>query len=394
MNEERAKHYRRHVRIFRFLRVLILPFMRLLFGFRFERIPASEGPQFVVCNHNTDLDCVFLGIAAPGQMYYVATETVARMGLLGKIVMRWFDPILHHKGSQGAATTRAILGCLKAGYSVGLFPEGNRSFNGETCPIPPATGKIARVSGATLVTYRLTGGYLSSPRWGRGIRKGKLEGRLAGVYTPEQLKKMSADEVRAAIERDLWTDAYEEQRKEPVVFRGARRAEYLEAMLFRCPACGALGSLHSKRHTLSCDQCGARMVFTEYGFLRGEDGTEKTLRDLDRAQRESLAALAEKTPEDTPLFSDELTLREVGAAHRLRGEKHVTLRAFPGRFELGGRDVPFERVDSISVVQRNRLTLHEEGGELHLELTGGKTFNALKYLYLFRIAHPSVSGTL
>ena len=186
---------RRHVRAFRFFSVLLRPAMRILLRFRGETIPDPGGPVFVLCNHNTDLDCILLGLSARRQIYFVATETVARMGMLGWLVRRYFDPILHRKGVQGAATVRAILSRIRDGSSVALFPEGNRSFNGLTCPIPPATGKLTRICGATLITYRLTGGYFTSPRWGRGLRRGRLTGKVEGVYSPDDLKSMSAADL-------------------------------------------------------------------------------------------------------------------------------------------------------------------------------------------------------
>ena len=380
-----TRDQRRHVRAFRFFSALLRPWMHLLLRYRGEPIPDPGGPVFVLSNHNTDLDCILVGLSARRQIYFVATETIVRMGLLGKLVKRYFDPILHRKGVQGAATVRAILGRIREGRSVALFPEGNRSFDGRTCPIPPATGKLARMCGATLITYRLTGGYLTSPRWGRGLRKGKMTGTVAGVYSPEQLKAMSAAEVQAAIERDLWTDAYEEQKNEPVPFRGRTRAEYLEALLFACPKCGAIGTLRSKKHTLSC-ACGYCETFTEYGMLGG-----RTLTDLDRDQRERLAEIAR---EDGCLFSDEVTLRRIGKDHEAVSEETVTLRAFRDRFEAGALPFPMDEIDAMSIVQRNRLLLYPAKSDAHCEFTGAPSFNALKYFYLFRLTHPSVNGSL
>lgn len=383
-----TRDQRRHVRAFAFFGALLRPWMRLLLCYRGEPIPDPGGPVFVLCNHNTDLDCILLGLSARRQIYFVATETVTRMGLLGKLVKRYFDPILHRKGVQGAATVRAILSRIRDGFSVALFPEGNRSFNGQTCPIPPATGKLARMCGATLITYRLTGGYLTSPRWGRGLRRGKMTGAVVGVYSPETLKAMSAGEVQALIERDLWTDAYEEQASAPVPFRGKARAEYLESMLFRCPRCGKYGTLRSKKHRLFCD-CGFDAVFTEYGMLASAGGERYTVTELDRLQRASFAAL----PEAGCLFSDGATLRHIGKTHEVISEHPVTLRAFRDRLELN-EPMPLAEIDAMSIVQRNRLLIYPAGNDGHLEITGAPGFNALKYLYLFRLTRPSVNGSL
>ncbi len=384
---------RRHDRVFKISDFIFRPLARPVFGYHWEQLPRIDGPIFLLCNHNTDLDCAFLGLAARRTVYFVATETIARMGLAGRLLMRLFNPILHNKGTVGAGTTRAILERLRAGRSVALFPEGNRSFNGQTCPIPPATGKLARLTGATLVTYRITGGYFTTPRWGRGLRRGRLEGAVRGVYSPETLKAMKPEEIQAAIERDLWTDAYEEQQAHPVPFRGRHRAEYLESTLFLCPACGEIGGLRSKGNTLFC-RCGCRMRFTPCGYLEDEKtGAAHTVTELERAQREKLASLAETAGEDA-LFSDPVLLRQVEQDHSVSGEESVRFTAFRDRFTAGGRTLPMEEIDAVSVVQRNRLLLYPANERAHYELTGEPGFNALKYLCLFRLVRPSANGGL
>lgn len=383
---------RRHDRVFSILWILARPFFRPLFGYRWEPLPRIDGPIFLLCNHNTDLDCAFLGLSAHRTLYFVATETIARMGLAGKILMRCFNPILHNKGTVGAGTSRAILERLRAGKSVALFPEGNRSFNGQTCPIPPATGKLARLTGATLVTYLFTGGYFTTPRWGRGLRRGRLEGHVRGVYSPETLKNMKPEEIQTAIERDLWTDAYEEQREHPVRFRGRRPAEYLESTLFLCPSCGGIGGLRSKKDVLSC-ACGCRLRFTPYGYLEEEGGASHTITELDRAQQEKLADLAAATGEAC-VFSDPVLLRQVEADHSVSAERELRLSAFRDRFEAGEQVFPMEEIEAVSVVQRNRLLFYPAGSRVHYECTGAPGFNALKYLYLFRLIRPSANGGL
>ena len=183
MKEKLTSAERRHKFALNCTRVYAGALTRLLFGYHGQRLPKLDGPVFIVSNHNTDIDCVFLGMAAHGLIYFVATETLARMGFAGRFLMYWFDPILHSKGTVGTATSRAILSRLRAGHSVGLFPEGNRSFNGQTCPIPPATGKLAKLAGATLVTYRLTGGYFTTPQVGQRMLAAALNSPISVMST-------------------------------------------------------------------------------------------------------------------------------------------------------------------------------------------------------------------
>lgn len=371
-----------HRRLFLFLCRFCRPIMRWLFNYEYEPIPAVDGPVLLLSNHNTDLDVALVSVAAQRHLYFVATENLARMGKLGALAVRLFQPILHFKGMQGAGTVKEILKRIKAGGSVAMFPEGNRSFNGLTCPIPPATGKMAKLSGATLITYRLEGGYFSSPRWGKGLRRGQMRGRLMGIYPPETLKAMSAGEAIAVIERDLKADAYAEQAADPVAFKGRNRALGMESTLFCCPRCMRIGTLSTEGNCLSC-ACGYRAEYTEYGYLETEDGMKQTITELDAAQHAALDALVEQGGEE-PLFSDTVLFRKTDESHNLVSEQQETLTAYRDRFTIGSLDLPFPSLDGVAINQRNLLLLHQVGSELHYECRGTISFNALKYLYTHR----------
>ncbi len=130
-----------------------------------------------------------------------------------------------------------------------LFAEGNRSYNGVTGPIFPATGKLAKATGASLVTYRFEGGYLTTPRWSRSTRKGNMRGYVVNVYSPEQLKTMSPEEVNQRIREDIMEDAFDRQLTMPYRYKGKDLAKGLEHALYFCPKCGKTGTLHSsKKH--------------------------------------------------------------------------------------------------------------------------------------------------
>jgi DNA-directed RNA polymerase specialized sigma subunit len=77
-----------------------------------------------------------------------------------------------------------------------MFAEGTRTWDGVTCPILPSTAKMVKSAGCGLVTYKLIGGYFTSPRWGgASIRRGMLHGAPVKVYTPETLQTMSNEEL-------------------------------------------------------------------------------------------------------------------------------------------------------------------------------------------------------
>ena len=389
-----TKEEKRHKRAFRLLTPVAKLIIKSKFNYEYESFADIEGPCLVLANHNTDFDPILLGLAAKNQTYFVATENITRMGILGWIVRRFFDPILHYKGMQGTNTIRAIVERIHAGHNVAMFPEGNRSFNGLTCPIPPATGKMARLTGATLITYRFTGAYFASPRWGKGTRKGKITGKIAGVYTHEQLMAMKKDELQAIVERDLYADAYEDQKNSPEKYAKKDRAEGLPSALFMCPCCKKIGTLHTKGNRIFCDSCDFGAEYDAYGYLQTDDGKKRTITELDKAQHEALIKLAEGAGTDDALFSDRITFSEISENHEVIRREASAFTAFRDRFVLDTIGISFEDVEGIAIQQRNLLLVHVKGNPNHYEMAGDIDFSALKYLYLFRAVMGGGNGTL
>jgi len=377
---------------FRVASWIFRPVLRLLLNYRYEPIPKIDEPFLLLSNHNTDLDCIMIALASNRFLRFVATENVTRMGFVGFLVRRYFDPILHFKGKQGYKTVKSIMANLKGGMSVALFPEGNRSFNGQTCPIPPATSKMAKSCGGALVTFRISGGYFASPRWGKGLRKGKVTGKTVGIYPSSLLKTMTDDEIREVIERDLFVDAYEDRETEGVAYKGKTPALGLESTLFMCPVCRSVGTLSSHDRGLSCG-CGFAAEYDDFGYLCEAGGEKHRITELDASQRQEMGRLAAAAP-DRRLFGDSILCKTIDQEHMVVDSCETELSAYSDRLEFSGRVVTFDDVEGIAINQRNLLILQIKGEPVHYEFFGPISFNALKYLYLEREKKGSVNGTL
>ncbi|HJJ42242.1 MAG TPA: hypothetical protein O0W90_02860, partial [Methanocorpusculum sp.] len=147
-----------------------------------------------------------------------------------------------------------------------------------------------------LVTFRIHGGYLRRPRWGKYIRKGKMWGEFVAEYTPEELLAMSVDEVNELIRRDMYVNAFQDQKEKNYLYTGKDIAEDLETVLYVCPKCRQIGKLHSKGDILSCE-CGYSVKFNEKGFFEKNSEDElyyDNIRDWDHFQRDYIKS---KMPE-------------------------------------------------------------------------------------------------
>ena len=376
--DERA--YQRQRRTYRTLYKPAKLLMEGLLNYNYTLGPKVEGPCLILSNHVTDFDPILVGLSFPEHMYYVAGENVMRMGFLSKLVTRYASVIQRVKGTTDAEAALQILRTLRKGRNVCMFAEGNRTFTGETLPIAPATAKLVKMARSTLVTYRLTGGYLSTPRWSTHRRKGRMTGAPVGVYPPEELKKMSEAEIADLLARDLYENAYETQSKAPVAFRGKALAETLETALYLCPKCHRIDTLHSRGDRFSCD-CGLTMTLDEFGFFQGEDLPFKTPLDWDRWQTGEMEKLAEGLG-DEPAFSDEdQTLNRKEDDHSLTPLTTGPMALYRDRLTIGDRTFPLRDLRGIGLIQRQGMVFSTAEGDF--AITAERLRCVRKYQTLF-----------
>ena len=371
--------YERHQRIWRMLYALSHRWICRKFNLQPTELDV-EGPVLLIPNHVSAWDPLLVAMSLRRkQVYYVASEHLFRLGLVTQLIQWLVAPIPRRKASTGTDTVKACLRHLRAGHSVCLFAEGEQCWDGRSQDIFPATGKLAKSSGATLVTFRLEGGYLSLPRWGRGIRRGRVRGYPVGIYSPEQLKAMSPGEIDDLINRDLYEDAWQRQAEDPVAFRGRRRAEGLEKALYLCPGCRRIGSLRSKGDRLFCD-CGLDLTYTETGFFQPRQPFAH-IAAWEDWQRQELRAMP--FPADGPLFADEgILLSRVGVDHRSTLLTRGTLEQYADALVCDAYRFPLKEISSMAPVQSHLLLLSHQGSYYELHAPGGA--NLRKYLEIWK----------
>lgn len=339
-----------------------------------------DGPCLIIANHVTNWDPLLLAMSFPDKpIRYVASEHIFRHGFLTRLLEWYFAPIPRRKGASGADTVMSVLRAIKDGETVCIFAEGDATWDGLTHPVFPATGKLARMSGVPLVTYRLEGGYLSDPRWSKNRRRGRMRGAVVGVYPPEELKKKKGPEITALIDRDIFEDAFARQKKEHVRFVGKDRAEGIEQGFFICPRCGELGGIRGVGDRVRCG-CGLDLLYTEEGFFEPPEPVE-TPADWERLQSAALLERCRKT--EGALFSDEdMSLREIGSGHRERLLGTGTLSLTRDALELAGQSFALSEIDSMAMVKTGILLFTV--GDSYYEIRAASPRCLRKYLLVWQ----------
>lgn len=365
---------KRHLFFYTLLRPLVILFLKIRFKFRYEKAKDLPEKYIVLSNHATDYDMLLVASSFPRQMYFVGSEHIARWKIY-PLLKYAFEPIIRHKGAPATATIMEMLRKVRQGANVCMFAEGVRTWDGVTCPILPATAKLIKTAGCGLVTYRLTGGYFASPMWcGAKVRRGPVCGAPVRVFTPEQLKEMTVEEIYAAIKHDLYEDAYARQLEDPKPYRGKDLASGLEQLLFRCPSCGGTDTFHTSGNDLICGECSLTMTYDLYGMLTGEFKTVKALSDW---QKERVMA---DIAEGRSYRADGVSVTQVEKQQEnflCKG----TLEMTGEKLSCGELEVAIGDIADLSMHGQRSVVFTSKGK--YYELKAEKGTNMLKFLLFF-----------
>ena len=397
---------RRYHLVFSALRPAFRLFTRL--AYHYHPVPAPplrpDQPAMILANHNAAFDPFFISVSFKRPIFFVASDHIFRLGWISSAIRALVAPIPIVKSQMDLRTLRSIRETIHAGGLVGLFPEGNRSFNGLTAHIMPSVGKLVKQLNCTLILYRIRGAYLSTPRWALKKRRGMIRGEVARQLEPDDLAGLSPDEIYRIIVTTLQVDAFADQLFKPIRFTGRRLAENLELALFVCPKCHHLATLRSLGDRFGCD-CGLAVRYTSLGFFdpidawsiqeRQESRFLQSVAAWDQWQRQLLASLSDDPSiidlnGIRPLFSDD--------SQRLldceRARKSVAIAAgrlamFSDRIEFLADDgrlhrFPLDEITRMIVHGPQTLQFATRTGSI-LEVRSKIRRSALKYMMLYHL---------
>ena len=376
--------------------LVLRPIAYFFLNYRYERVKPKHKPYLYFSNHTTYWDYILVGVASRRQMFYVAGEHLFRNKLLYRVVLCLCGLIIRKKGAPAGDMILEMKQRLTEGGNVWMSPEGTRSLNGESAFISPNTGKLVKECaeiGAGLITYRIHGGYLRRPRWSTVIRKGRMWGEFVHEYSPEELKAMSLEEINRHINEDMYVNTFADQKEKHYVYKGHDLASGLETVLYVCPKCHAIGTLHSHDDKLTCE-CGYSVKFNEHGLFE-QDGTDAMIydnvRDWDHSQRDYLKEqlpVFMQYPADKPVCMDtEQVLGKIGALKSVENLGTGTFGIYTDRLEFNGEkgvfSFPFADIIGFAFSMQMKLLFTMKDGTYY-EVESKHLRSAVKYMVLYR----------
>ena len=170
-------------------------------------------------------------------------------------------------------SAKNCLRVLKNGDVLAMMPEARLSTVGKFEDIQESTYSFLKKAGVPVYTIKIQGDYFSSPKWGNGIRRNSyVETELDILYTKEDLKNLSVEEIKKGVEERLYYDDFEWLKTKPnLKYKSKTLAEGLENILVRCPKCGAKHSIVTKGREVKCEKCSLSLKLDDrYSFEENE----------------------------------------------------------------------------------------------------------------------------
>ncbi len=368
------------------VRTLLGPVIRLLCllfypGLTIEKCRDTR-PLLVLYNHQTAFDQFFVSLTFRQHVYHIASEDILTHGFISRLMSFLVAPIPIKKQMTDVAAVRNCVNTAKAGGTIAMAPEGNRTFDGRPVYINPAAAKLAKLMRLPIAILRIEGGYGVHPRWSDCRRRGKMRTYVSRVIEPEEYKALSGDELYSLLLKEM----HQDESVPGGSYKSRKSAEYMERLFYVCPKCG-FTAFESSGRVIRCGKCGLSAEYTDHKELTGPGFPFASVGAFYDAQKAYVNASDPLEHTEQPVFEETASLYKIRSGERrITIRKDCRIRLYGDRIEAFGPDgaalltLPFAETEVVTVLGRNKLNVY--CGEVY-QFISGKRFNAVKYMNLF-----------
>lgn len=256
-----------------FVYLLFRIIAKLLAVFKFNlkitknEIKKIKGPYVVLANHESAIDFINLACTTRKRITFVVSNSFYQSLKINPLLKRC-NVIPKQQFQTSIVDMKKMKKAIELKQPLVIYPAGLMTDNGITTPIPKSTGKFIKWLNVDVYVAYTKGSYLTNPKWGKGLRKGKIELSITKLLNKKQLNDYSPEAMQSLICEKLHYDAYQNQEKAMVKYKNGNNIQGLENVLYWCPKCD---SFYTNKvigiDTIKCEKCGNEVYADKYGFL-------------------------------------------------------------------------------------------------------------------------------
>lgn len=133
----------------------------------------SRGPFILLMNHESYLDPIVMATVSPRRICFFTKSTTFADRILQPI-FRAYRSLPNRRYETDPQVVRLALRMLKKGYGIGIFPEGERTWDGRLLPFKYNTIRFLMSVEVPIVLVKISGAFEVLPRWADKISPGNI----------------------------------------------------------------------------------------------------------------------------------------------------------------------------------------------------------------------------
>ena len=359
-----------------------------------DEIRHMKPPFLLLPNHQGFWDPFIAGIYLDAATYYITSDAVFRSRFFS-FVLKFLGAIPKTKAQSDLDALKNIFTLKEQGCAIGIFPEGQRTFDGMTLPLILSTSKLIRMLKIPVITVVFKGGFFSHPRWGTSTRKGEITIEYKQLFTGDEVGSMKVSEIHEKLTKALSHDEIEYQKNKKIVFKSKKPAENIEQLLFACPECSNLVVFKSKGNLFECTECGKKWEIDNLQNISALEGETvfDNVRDWSAWQTERLhSVIDEKFEADEEIFYDSHVVFHTGyKSEQVKLLSYGSMKLTPSDVWLYDRNgdeiacIKLKEITGVNVQNRDVLDFYHENRlytvrDLNRRFSAYKWWKAMDYL--------------
>ena len=120
-----------------------------------ENVPRA-GPVLLVCNHQSNLDPMLIGVRLDRTLSYIAKSELFE-NRCADLLLRWLGAFPVRQRSVDVYALKEAIARLRQGRALAIFPEGSRTPDREMLPIQRGVGLVVRRTSVPVLPVALDG---------------------------------------------------------------------------------------------------------------------------------------------------------------------------------------------------------------------------------------------
>lgn len=210
-------------------------------------------PSLILSNHLSDRDHYLTALA----LFPIRPTFVLSAHFMMKKALRPILNAMHvitkRMFDADAGSVLNIMRATRAGNCVVMFPEGRLTWYSHSMRVTEGTAELVKKLKTDVYRIVPEGAALTFPKWAKKPRRGKITVRIEPLFTADEIKALSVEEIYLRMANTFRHD--DELACRGIRYKSADTALGLDGILYKCPICKGEHTIKTENSRIKCD-CG------------------------------------------------------------------------------------------------------------------------------------------